>query len=526
MSGTEPAPTADAGPGRARLDGAGFAALVRPRISVLVVLQAIAGFLLARPDDFAPLGWLVAGTALVSAGGCALNHWLERDADARMPRTSGRPLVTGALSPGQVAGSGVGAALAGLALLWVGCGPLATGLEALAAAIYLGVYTPLKRRTSTNTWVGAIPGALPLLAGAAAAGRGLPPLALWMFLLVFLWQLPHFFAIASMYREQYREGGMRMLSGDDPHDALLRWQMPMMVMSVMLVSVLPLLSGEGRELYAACALSGGGLFLAAAFGFRRRPDRPRARRVVLASVAYLPLVLGALVLDVACAGRPADEASGVAEAVPQGRPPSPPPDASGLPVLAVLPDFALVSQAGTPIDRATLADGGTDPWIVDFIFTNCAGICVPMTSALVDLQQEQLPARYLSITVDPERDSPAVLSAFREKWEGDPSRWLLATGSHEAIEALGEGGFRLPVQTGRAKVEGMPGLFHSGKFALLDTSGRVRGYYAHDDKLALAALRRDVEALRAARAAAREEWLAREATGGGIGPEASDAGPR
>jgi protoheme IX farnesyltransferase len=470
--------------------------MVRPRITLLVGVQAAAGFLLERPDDLAPLPWLVGGTLLVSAAGCALNHWLEADADARMERTSRRPLVTGALSPRQVAGFGVGALAAGLLLLAAGCPPLTVGLQALAAALYLGVYTPLKRRTSTNTWVGAIPGALPVLAGATAAGHGLSGLSLCAFALVFLWQLPHFFAIASMYREQYARGGLRVLAGDDPGDRLLRWQLPIMVMSVLLASMLPVLAGPARAPYAVTALLAGAAFLWSAFRFRARPERARARGVVLASVAYLPLVLGALVVDVARV-RPDAPARPDPAAAPFA-----PDDGSGLPVLSELPEFELVDQDGRPLTRARLADGG-EPWVVDFIFTSCAGICVPMTRGLVQLQQAGLPARYLSVSVDPQVDNPAVLSAFRDKWQGDAERWVLATGSHEQLKRLGDEGFRLPVATGTTLTpEGYPDLFHSGRYALLDGRGRVRGTYDHGDSVEVERLRRDLAALRAAAAAA------------------------
>ncbi len=457
--------------------GRGLADLLRPRIGLLVVLEACAAFLLERPASLAALPWLALGTAAVAAGGCALNHWLERDTDALMARTANRPLVTGALSERAVLALGVALALGGLALLWIGCGPLAAGIEAGAAFVYLALYTPLKRRTSTNTWIGALPGALPVLAGAAAASGTLSRLSLIVFLLVFLWQLPHFFAIASMYREQYREGGLRMLSGDDPGDELLRWQMPLMVMSVMLVSALPVLTGAARALYGLVALLFGGLFLASAFAFRRRPERGSARRVVLASVAYLPLVLAALVVDVACGSQPA------APAAPQG---------ADAPDLGLLPEFSLIDQDGRPFTRAEMAGA---PWVVDFIFTSCAGMCVPMTSAFTRLQQEGLPAKFLSISVDPRRDSPAALSAYRAKWEGDVARWTLAVGSHEAVRDLAERGFKLPLETGAPTVDGMPELFHSNKFALVDGAGRVRGYYASDDALELDRLRRDLAAL-------------------------------
>ena len=471
---------------RPRLDAAGLAGLLRPRIALLVLVESAAAFLLERPASFAPLPWLLLGTLLVSGAGCALNHWLERDTDARMARTAVRPLVTGALRPRDVLLGGTAALLAGLALLWWRCNALTAALQWGAALVYLGLYTPLKRRTSTNTWVGAIPGAMPVLAGAAAAGGAPSRLSFIVFGLIFAWQLPHFFAIASMYREQYRDGGLRMLSGDDPHDELLRWQLPMMVMSVMLVSALPVIAGPARAVYGLTALVLGGVFLWAAFGFRARPDRPGARRVVLASVAYLPLVLGALVADVACVGR---DSGGARVSMDGARD-----DGTGLADHGPVPEFALIAQDGLPFTRADMLGS---VWVVDFIFTSCAGICIPMTRTLVDLQREPLPARFLSVSVDPVRDSPPVLTEFRRKWEGDERRWTLATGTAQAVEALGNDGFHLPVGAGVTPMEGAPSLFHSEKYALVDARGRVRGYYDSNDKLALDALRRDIAKLAA-----------------------------
>ncbi len=459
----------------ARLDGKGLSALVRPRILVLVAAETAAGFLLARPEGLGALPFLLVGTVLVSAAGCALNHLIEREADARMERTRLRPLVTGALRPAQVLVGGIVALVLGLALIAWRCGPLPAGIEAIAAGIYLGIYTPLKRRTSTNTWVGAIPGALPVLAGAAAVRGEVGLLPLIVFGLIALWQLPHFFAIASMYREQYREGGMRMLSGDDPDDELARWQIPLLVMCVVLVSVLPVAAGLARAPYGIVALLLGGVFLWSAWQFRARPERGRARSVVVVSVAYLPLLLLALVADVS-----------------YGRPPMTP---GGLPVYAAVPDFSLTDERGEVFTQADM-DGET--WVVDFFFTRCNGICLPMSEGFAALQAEGLGARFLSVTIDPVHDQPEALRAYRERLGGDAEAWRLATGTHAAIESLASAGFRLPAATRKGDalpVEGTPEMFHSGKYALVDGRGRVRGFYDHDDVLDLADLRRDVEAL-------------------------------
>ena len=485
----------------ARLDLGGLAALIRPRIAVLVLVVAFTGYCLERPAGFGPLPGLLVGTLLCAAAGCALNHYLERDADARMERTRRRPLVTGALSERQVlAGSAVCLAV-GLPVLALSSGAVAVGFQVTALALYLGVYTPLKRRTSSNTWVGALPGALPLLVGAAAAGG--PSSAAWAaFALVFLWQLPHFFAIASMYREQYASGGMRMLANEDPDDALLRWQMPLQVMSVMLVSIVPVLIGSAGFGYGLLALGLGALFLLTAFAFRARPDRARARRVVVASVIYLPLVLVALTVDVACASGGGDEMAACCEDdeghdgahdAPGGAATAAA-DETGLPDHGALPEFSLVDDSGSTF---TLKNLKGDVWVVDFIFTRCAVTCGQMSEVYAQLIEEDLPTRFLSVTVDPRNDGPPQLRAYRARYGADASEWKLLTGTSQDIQYFAEVGFRLPVNAGAEEVAGMPPLFHSGKFALVDADGRVRGYYDYRDELEVERLRTDIGRLAA-----------------------------
>ncbi|MED5329964.1 MAG: UbiA family prenyltransferase, partial [Planctomycetota bacterium] len=137
----------------------GFLPLIRPRIVFLVGVSAAAGMFLVQPASLAPLPWLLAGTMLVAAAGCALNHLLEREADASMERTQNRPLVTGSMTVGQVKGVGLSGLVVGLSLLAFGCSWVVAAIELGAAVIYLGLYTPLKSRTTSNTWVGAISGA-------------------------------------------------------------------------------------------------------------------------------------------------------------------------------------------------------------------------------------------------------------------------------------------------------------------------------------------------------------------------------
>jgi protein SCO1/2 len=191
-------------------------------------------------------------------------------------------------------------------------------------------------------------------------------------------------------------------------------------------------------------------------------------------VAYLPLVLGALVVDVACARR------------------APPGEDGALPTFSALPEFELVDQAGQPFRRADMAGR---VWVVDFIFTSCAGACVPMTSRMIDLQGEDLGASFLSISVDPARDGPEALTDYRTKWDGDAELWTLATGSREAVLSLANEAFKLPAGQEVSTPDGLPELFHSQRFALVDPQGRVRGYYDSTDDLALAQLRKDVARL-------------------------------
>jgi protein SCO1/2 len=264
-------------------------------------------------------------------------------------------------------------------------------------------------------------------------------------------------------------------------------------MSVVLLSVGPVLAGPAGGAYAITALLLGGGFLWSAWRFRRQPDRGRARGVVLTSVAYLPLVLGALVVDVACIGRgSASSTEGGAtggSAAEDGAAGSG--GAAALPTYSELPEFELVDQDGRPLHRADLLGR---VWVVDFIFTSCAGACVPMTSHMTDLQKEDLGVSYLSVSVDPERDTPAALAGYRDKWKGGP-RWTLAVGTRDDVLALANQAFKLPAGREVSTPDGLPELFHSQKFALLDGQGRVRGYYDSTDELSLAQLRKDIARL-------------------------------
>jgi protein SCO1/2 len=243
------------------------------------------------------------------------------------------------------------------------------------------------------------------------------------------------------------------------------------------------------------ALAFGALFLLVAFAFRSRPDRAHARRVVVASVLYLPLVLAALMLDVSCAA--GEDQAVCAECVgPEAGTPAAPDgratDDTGLPDHGPLPEFTLVDDEGRPFSRTNLLG---HVWVVDFIFTRCAVTCGEMSDVYARLMREGLTARFLSVTVDPRNDGPEQLVQYRARYGGSAPAWRLLTGRAEDIQVFAEVGFRLPVNAGAEEVAGMPPLFHSGKFALLDQSAHVRGYYDYRDELDLQRLRQHVARL-------------------------------
>jgi protoheme IX farnesyltransferase len=275
--------------------------LTKPRITAMVVLTALVGFVMASPGATSSARLLAAlvGTALVASGASALNMVLERDTDARMHRTRTRPLPAGRLRVVDAVWFGIALTALGLAeLLW-----LSGGLAALVAtttwATYLFVYTPLKRRTSLSTLVGAVPGALPPLIGWAAARQALDPGAWVLFTILFLWQVPHFLAIAWIYRDDYARGGLPMLPVLDPEGRLTSRQALAHSLALLVVSLAPATAGMAGGAYlAGAALLGLGL-VAFALRLAVRRTAAAARGLFLASVAYLP-ALSMLLL----AGRP------------------------------------------------------------------------------------------------------------------------------------------------------------------------------------------------------------------------------
>jgi protoheme IX farnesyltransferase len=248
------------------------------------------------PIDYRALFHTVFGTAAAAAGAAALNQWWERRADALMHRTKSRPLPAGRMSPVQALALGAALSLFGVVYLAIVCNGLSAALTAITILIYIFAYTPLKRTSTANTAVGAIPGAIPPMIGWAAA-RGDIGVGAWsLFVIVFLWQMPHFFAIAWMCREDYARAGFRMISSDDYSGQRSASQSVFFCILLLVLAGLPAFVGMVSYTYQAIELLLGGLFVAVAMRFLRLRTQSSARLLFIASIVYLALLLAALVL--------------------------------------------------------------------------------------------------------------------------------------------------------------------------------------------------------------------------------------
>jgi heme o synthase len=278
---------------------ADFLELTKPRITLMVVITAMVGFVMASPGRPAMAGLLAAllGVALVAAGASSLNMVLEREIDARMQRTSRRPLPAGRLRPREAAAFGLTMTACGLLeLVWL-CPPAAAVAAAVTWASYLFLYTPLKPRTSLSTVVGAFPGALPPVIGWVAARGTLDSGAFVLFAILFLWQIPHFLAIAWIYRDDYARGGLPMLPVLDPDGRITGRQAVANSVALLLVSLLPVPAHMAGTPYLVGAIVLGLAFtlMATIAAVRRTPGAARA--LFLTSVLYLPALCGLLVID-------------------------------------------------------------------------------------------------------------------------------------------------------------------------------------------------------------------------------------
>ena len=282
----------------ARASAADWLELTKPRITMMVVFTALVGFVAASAAS--PWSGLLTaalvGTGLVAGGASVLNMVMERDTDALMQRTRTRPIPAGRIRPADARWFGALLTLGGLALLLSLCGALAALVAFSTWASYLFLYTPLKRRTHLSTLVGAVPGALPPVIGWAAASGRLEPGAFILFAIVFLWQIPHFLAIAWLYRDDYERGGFPMLPVIDREGRVTGRQAVLHSVALLVVSLAPVAAGLGGAVYLAGALILGVALTLAALRLARARNVVAARSLFLASVLYLPALTSLLLL--------------------------------------------------------------------------------------------------------------------------------------------------------------------------------------------------------------------------------------
>jgi len=281
---------------------ADYWALTKPEVNFLIVITTFAGFCLARPVmsyDF-PLTLLMhtlAGTLLVASGAGALNQFMERRFDAQMRRTARRPLVSGSVKPVAVLWFGILLSFTGGVYLARAVNTLASMLAVLALLSYLFLYTPLKRRTPLCTLVGAFPGAMPPLIGWAAASGRLSLEAWVLFAMLFVWQFPHFMAIAWLYREDYDRAGYLVLPCGQRRIRFMAWQSVLPALALIPLSLIPVLLGSAGPVYMVGALLLGLYFFYCAAQLAFRHSNAVARRLLFASIIYLPFVFVLMALD-------------------------------------------------------------------------------------------------------------------------------------------------------------------------------------------------------------------------------------
>lgn len=276
-----------------------YLALTKPDVSFLVVMTTVAGYTLGTSG---PLDWLrmahtVFGTTLIAAGTSAFNHYFERDSDALMRRTMSRPLPSGQLSPREAFWFALSLLGFGTLYLALATNALATLLGVGTSVLYLGAYTPLKRRSTLATFVGAFPGAVPPLIGWAAARGSLNLEAWFLFAMLFLWQFPHFDAIAWVYREDYKRAGIRMLPVVDPDGTRTFREILMTAALLVPVSLLPAVTGLAGARYFFGAVVLGLMLVEVCLWAAASKTNARAKWLMHATVLHLPVLLGLLIYD-------------------------------------------------------------------------------------------------------------------------------------------------------------------------------------------------------------------------------------
>jgi heme o synthase len=282
--------------------------LTKPRVTWLILMSTGIGYFFGLPVgvkwlefvqniSFFALFHTILGTGLLASGTAALNQWYEREADRNMRRTARRPLPEGRISPGRALAFGVALSVAGFAELWLGVNLLAAAIGAFTLASYLFLYTPLKQRTWWSTTIGAVPGAMPPVIGYAAAAGTLRTEAWVLAAMLFLWQFPHFYSIAWMYKEDYARAGIRMLPVVEPDGRSTARQIVIYGLALIPVSMAPGILGMSGRIYLIGALLLGVWFLYSGVRVAIERSMARARGVLMASVLYLPAIYGLMLLD-------------------------------------------------------------------------------------------------------------------------------------------------------------------------------------------------------------------------------------
>jgi heme o synthase len=285
---------------------ADYVELTKPRIAVMVLITVAAGYLMAAGLDtrLAPLIHTLIGTGLVAGGASAWNMWLERESDARMRRTANRPLPAGRLHHIEVVVFGTALAVTGANYLYHALStPTAALVAALTFVTYVAVYTPLKPLTPLNTHVGAVPGALPPVIGWCAAAGTVGWDAVALFLVLLFWQLPHFMAIAWMYRRDYGQAGLKMISVTDPTGAKTSRSMIVWCGALLAASLIPVVVRPVDWVYLVGAIGLGAFFLGSTVRFRADRTERQARRVLRTSILYLPGIMALLLVHAFVTGR-------------------------------------------------------------------------------------------------------------------------------------------------------------------------------------------------------------------------------
>jgi heme o synthase len=276
--------------------------LAKPRMNFLVLATTTAGFAMAVRSGGGAGQWLrlphvLIGAGLCAAGAAALNQLIERRLDALMPRTRNRPLPAGRVSPTEAAVYGLALSLAGVLYLYLLVNPLTAFLGGFTIASYVLIYTPLKRRTTLNTVIGALPGAIPPVMGWTAASGSVSQKAVALLMILFVWQIPHFLAIAIMYRQDYAAGGFKMLPVVDADLKATARQIVLYAAALIPVSLAPTMLGMTGEVYGMAAVLLGLAQFSFAVSCATTRSRDDARKLFLASIVYLPLLLAAMMFD-------------------------------------------------------------------------------------------------------------------------------------------------------------------------------------------------------------------------------------